>query len=277
MIDKEYRVDGKVAIITGAGQGIGKAIALTLAEAGADIVGVDCNAEQIEQTVKDIHKLGYKALALVTDVTQEDQVKSVIEQTISKFGRIDILCNNAGTLVTKPVAYIPGAKLPGWESTGGNWNKPLTQQDWHRIIDTNLTSAFLFAQAVGPYMMKQKRGKVINISATDYDEGLPYLSAYEVSKAGLSSFTRCLASEWGQFNINVNAIAPGVIVTDMTAQFIDDPEMRKAIIDTVPLKRLGESREVALLALFLAAEASSYMTGQTYIIDGGAMGRGVGI
>jgi len=274
MITQEYRVDGKVAIVTGAGRGIGKAIALTLAEAGADITVVDIATELIEQTAEDIRKLGRKALVISADVTKEEQVKKAVERTISQFGKIDILANNAGIAIRKPVALLPGTKMSGW---GGVYDEPQTLEEWRRVMDINLTSAFLFAQAVGPHMMKQKQGKVINTSSTCADEGLPCLSAYSASKAGLSTFTRCLASEWGPFNINVNAVAPGIIVTDMTAAHFNDPKNTEALLGRIPLGRLGKPRDVALLVLFLAAEASDYVTGQVFTVDGGAMGRGTGI
>ena len=277
MITEEYRVDGKVAIVTGAGRGIGKAIALTLAEAGADITVVARTREQIKQTAEDIRKLGRQGLAIPTDVSEEDHVKKAVEQTISQFGKIDILVNNAGIAISKPVALVPGAEIAGFTGKVGVQDEQLTLQEWRKIIDTNLTSAFLFAQAVGPYMMKQRRGKVINTSSTCADEGLPRVSAYSASKAGLSTFTRCLASEWGPFNINVNAIAPGVIRTDMVAHHLEDPKSKEAILGRIPLGRVAEPRDVALLVLFLASEASDYLTGQIFTIDGGAMGRGIGI
>jgi len=277
MINEEYRVDGKVAIVTGAGRGIGKAIALTLAEAGADITVVARTKEQIEQTAEDIRKLGRKALAIPADVSQEDQVKKVVEQTVSRYGKIDILVNNAGIAVSKPVVLIPGAEFAGFTGKVSEQDEQTTLQEWRQVIDTNLTGAFIFAQAVGPYMMKQKKGKVINTSSTAADEGLPRISAYSASKAGLSTFTRCLASEWGPFNINVNAIAPGVIRTDMVAHHLENPKSKEAILERIPLGRVAEPRDVALLVLFLASEASDYLTGQIFTIDGGAMGRGIGI
>jgi NAD(P)-dependent dehydrogenase (short-subunit alcohol dehydrogenase family) len=163
----------------------------------------------------------------------------------------------------------------GWTGVFEEKGEPyLTLEDWHRVIDTNLTSAFLFTQAVGSYMLKQKKGKIINTSSTSGDEGSPFLSAYCTSKAGLSVFTRCLASEWGPFNINVNAIAPGIIETYMTEPVLKDPEMKKSVLDIIPLGRIGKPEEMALLALFLASPASDYLTGQIFTIDGGAMGRG---
>ena len=274
MIANDYRVDGKVAIVTGAGRGIGKAIALALAEAGADVTVAARSRDQIEQTAEEIHKLGRKALAIPTDVSKEDQVKRAVEKAISEFGKIDILCNSAGIFVLGAVAVLPGVRLPGWESAGDDWDKPQTLEDWGKVLDTNLTSAFLFAQAVGPHMMRQRKGKVINISSTGAEQGLSYNSAYNVSKAGLSVFTRCLASEWAPFNINVNAVAPGLTNTVMVKPLIADPRMMKAKLEKIPLGRLGEPREVALLALFLASSASNYITGQIFTIDGGVMGRG---
>lgn len=284
MSNREYRVDGKVAIVTGAGRGIGKAIAILLAEAGADVTVVARTVEQIEQTAVEVRRFGRKVLAIRADITQEDQVKRVVEQTISQFGSIDILCNNAGFLVPQPVTTIAaGVKLPGWqvvEDTQGrpqSWGKPLTLDDWHKVMDTNLTSAFLFAKAAGPYMTKQKKGKVINASSVAADEGTPYFSAYCASKAGLSAFTRCLASEWAPFNINVNAVAPGFVDTQLAAPFIKTPEMRQGMLDLIPFGRFATPRDVALLVLFLASEASDYITGQVFTIDGGAMARGPGI
>jgi len=150
-------------------------------------------------------------------------------------------------------------------------------EDWHRVIDTNLTSAFLFAQAACPHMIKQKKGKIVNISSTAAEQGGSYKSAYCASKAGLSAFTRCLASEWGPFNININAIAPGMVNTDMTANRLKNTKARATILGKIPLGRLAKPREIALLALFLTSEASDYLTGQIFTIDGGAAGQGPGI
>ena len=167
--------------------------------------------------------------------------------------------------------------MPEWETAEDDWDKPCTLEDWQRVIDNNLTSAFLFAQAVGPHMMRQKRGKVVITSATGAEQGFPYLSAYCVSKAGLSELTRCLAAEWGPFNINVNAIAPGMIRTSMIQPWIQGDKMTRDLLKRIPLGRLGESRDIALLVLFLASEASDYISGQVFTIDGGAMGQGCGI
>jgi NAD(P)-dependent dehydrogenase (short-subunit alcohol dehydrogenase family) len=278
MFQEEFNVQDKVAIVTGCGRGIGKAIALTLAEAGADITLITRTKEQLEQTAREVHRLGRKALAICMDVTNEDQVKEAVEGTISQLGKIDILVNNAGIdSPMKPIAYIPGIKSPGWELTRGNWKKQLELEEWRRIIDVNLLAPFLFAQAVGPHFLRQKRGKVINISSNSAELGSPYCTPYCVSKAGISSFTRCLASEWAPFNINVNAVGPGNTNTQMTQRFMVDPVSAKIILDAIPAGRLAEPQEIALLVLYLASEASNYINGQTIYVDGGQLGRGAGI
>ena len=278
MFGEKYRVDGKVAIVTGGGRGMGKSIALVLAEAGADVTVVARTKTQIEQTAEEIRRLGRKALAIPTDVTKEDQVKKAVEQTIAQFGRIDILCHNAGILTPNPIVYVPGMeKITGWEVSGDNWDKQLTPEIWHRVIDINLTGALLFAQAVGPHLISQRSGRVVFTSSTAAEEGHNYLASYCVSKAGLSALTRCLSSEWAQFNINVNAMAPGLIKTDMLAPFIETPEQLQGCLDIVPLGRLGVPEDIGLLALFLCSEAASYITGRVITIDGGAIARGTGI
>jgi NAD(P)-dependent dehydrogenase (short-subunit alcohol dehydrogenase family) len=277
MIPKEFGVDGKVAIVTGAGRGIGRAIATTLAEAGADVAVISRTEAQIEETAGMIEKLGRRALPLELDVSKEEQVGEGVERVLSAFGTVDILCSNAGIFMTRPVAISPDEQIPGADLAADEANTPIQLEDWRKVLDTNLTAALLFARAVGPHMMKHKSGKVVITSSTAADEGQNFLSAYCVSKAGLNSLTRCLASEWGQFNITVNAIAPGMIRTDMIKPFEADPAIINHSISLVPLGRLGEPREVALLALFLASGASSYISGQVFTIDGGARGRGTGI
>jgi len=277
MIPTEFGVEGKAAIVTGAGRGIGRAIATTLAEGGADVAVISRTGAQIEETARMIEKLGRRALPLQLDVSKEEQVGEGVERVLSAFGKVDILCSNAGIFMTRPVAISPEEEIPGADLAADEANTPIQLEDWRKVLDTNLTAALLFARAVGPHMMKQKRGKVVITSSTAADEGQSYLSAYCVSKAGLNSLTRCLASEWGQFNITVNAIAPGMIRTDMIKPFEADPAIIDHSISLVPLGRLGEPREVALLALFLASDASSYISGQVFTIDGGARGRGTGI
>lgn len=273
---KDFDVEGKVAIVTGAGRGIGKAIALTLAEAGADVVLVARTREQIDQAAEEVRKLGRKALAIPTDVTQEYQIKRAVERTISEFGKIDILVNNAGAYTDKPLATIPGTKIQGLPGTQAT-EDTLTLKDWHSVLETNLTSVFLFCQAVGPHMMKQRKGKVINISSTNAHKGTPGVSVYSASKGGLNVLTQCLASEWAPFNINVNGVSPGTINTAMIAPLLKVPEHMKVRLEAIPLGRLGELREVALMVIFLASKASDYVTGQTILVDGGQIAHGPGV
>lgn len=272
---EEYSVENKIAIVTWAGRGIGKAIALALAEAGANITVAARTVEQIEQTAQEIRKVGRRVLVVPTDVTKRDQVENVVEQTVKQFGKIDILVSNAGTSILKPVAFIPGMKFTGWQMA--SWDTALTDEDWYLVLNTNLTSAFLFAQAVGPHMLRQRKGKIINISSNSADLAPPYFSAYCISKAGLSMFTRCLATEWADFNICVNAVAPGDILTEMSAAALDIPEVKKSMLEAIPLGRLGEPREIALMVVYLASEASNFITGQTLYIDGGQQSRGAGV
>jgi NAD(P)-dependent dehydrogenase (short-subunit alcohol dehydrogenase family) len=277
MVSKDFSVEGEVAIVTGAGRGIGKAIALTLAEAGANVTVVARSQRQIQETAEGISRLGRKALAIPADVAQEDQVREVVRETISELDKIDILVNCAGIWgPLKPVVSIPEVKIPGWQYAGDHWDKQLTPEEWQQVMDINLTGAFLFAQAVGPYMLRQKKGKVINISSITAELGTPYSTAYCVSKAALTAFTRCLASEWAPFNICVNAIGPGQTNTEMIAPFVNDPVLSKDLLGPIPVGRIAEPREIALLALYLASEASNFVTGQTIFIDGGQLSHGAG-
>jgi len=277
MVSEDFSVAGKVAIVTGGGRGIGKAIALVLAEAGADVTVAARTPEQVEEVAAEIRRLGRKTLAMPMDVTNEDQVKEVVARTVSEFGKIDILVNSAGiSSGMRPVVFVPGIKFPGWELAGDQWDKPITLEWWDRVMDTNLTSVFLFAQAVGPHMLRQRSGKVINISSNSAELGSTYHSVYCVSKAGLSTFTRCMASEWAPFNICVNAIGPGATKTEMMAEKLKDPLFGKVILEAIPEGRVAEPREIALLALYLASDASNFMTGETLYIDGGQLSHGPG-
>ncbi|MFC2063069.1 SDR family NAD(P)-dependent oxidoreductase [Chloroflexota bacterium] len=274
MINKTFLVSGKVAIVTGAGRGIGKAISLVLAEAGATVVIIARNEQEIREVAEQIRDLGGQSLCISIDVSQEKQISSAVDQIISQFGSIDILVNNAGITNRQNVIALPKVNRSIWP---GIENESLTVDQWWKVFDVNLGSVFLFSKEVGPQMIKQGKGKIINISSTNADEGIAGTSAYSTSKAGISTFTRCLASEWGQFNINVNAVAPGMIVTELTSEHFTDQRKKRSFLNRIPLGRLGKPKDVALLVLFLSSEASDYITGQIVTVDGGAMGHGVGI
>jgi NAD(P)-dependent dehydrogenase (short-subunit alcohol dehydrogenase family) len=249
VLDK-FKLDGKVAIVTGGGRGIGEAIAIALAEAGADVAVCARTDKQIKEVAGKIEKIGRRALAIPTDVRKWEQVQNMADKTVAELGRVDILVNNAGIL-------------------GYAWLLDTPEKTWHDIIDTNLTSVFLCTKAVGKYLIKQKSGKVINVASAAGVAGSPRQAPYHASKAGIILFTKALALEWNRYNINVNTIAPGFFITDMTKPITFDKKFYEKFLEKIPLRRLGNPEEIGPLAVYLASDASSYMTGETIVIDGG--------
>lgn len=239
---------GKVALVTGASRGIGKAIALKLAELGADVVVNYVSNEASAEDVKNqIVEMGQKALIYKADVSKRDELVSMVDFVIENFGKIDILVNNAGIVRYGTI-------------TG------LAQEDWHDVIDTNLTGMFNLCQLVVPHMEKNNFGKIINISSLSAIMNLPASYSYTAAKAGVAAFTRVLSAEVIEKNINVNAIVPGVIATDMLETLGDAKE---AYRQQIPAKRFCDPEEVAELAAFLCSEKSRYIVGQAIVIDGG--------
>jgi NAD(P)-dependent dehydrogenase (short-subunit alcohol dehydrogenase family) len=242
MMTEKFRLDGKVALVTGAGRNLGKAIALALAEMGAEVVVTSRTPSEIEKTEQEIKEKGYKALAISMDVTDFSQVEKVVQKVASDFGRIDILVNNAVTRSFKSMLEIP-------------------VEEWQSVIATNLTGAFLCCKAVGPVMIGQGSGRIINISSRAGLRGEANRTAYCASKGGLIQLTRALALEWAPHHILVNAVAPGLLNT---------PHASKASrIAMIPLKRVAEFEEIIPLILYLSSEACTYMTGEVISIDGG--------
>lgn len=243
----------KVAIITGAGRGMGKSHALILAKAGAKVVVSDISLENCQKVVNEIEKAGGKALAIKCDVTQKQEIDKMIKKTIEKWGKIDILVNNAGI-----AQMIPFLKM--------------TEKDWDRTLDINLKGYFLCAQACAKEMAKQKSGTIINIASVAMgQQGFGFVNAvhYSASKGGIAAMTEALAAELASYNIRVNAIAPGLIETPMIDFAKQDPKIMEGLLARVPMHRVGKPEEVSNLVLFLASDASSYMTGSVVIIDGG--------
>lgn len=239
---------GKVALVTGASRGIGKAIALKLAEHGADVVVNYVSNEQAAEEVKDsILKLGRRALTFQADVADRNALENMVNFTMENFGRIDILVNNAGIVRYGTI-------------TG------MSQKDWNDVINTNLSGMFHLCQLVSSHMIDQKYGKIINISSLAAIMNLPASYGYTASKAGVAAFTRVLSSELIEHNISVNAIAPGIIITDMLDSLGDAAEYYKS---QIPAKRFCDPEEVAELAYFLCQDISRYIVGQTIVIDGG--------
>ena len=171
------------------------------------------NRTIVEQTAGEIRSLGRKEVPIRLHATNEDKVGKAVDTVLSKFGRADTLCCNAGILPPNPIVASREERITGWEAADENWNKPPTPEVWRKVLDTNLTSALFFAQAVGPHFIEQRKGKIVITSSTAAEQGQNYISAYCVSKAGLRALTRCLTSEWGQFNVTANAIATGMIDT----------------------------------------------------------------
>ena len=243
----------KTAIITGARQGMGRTHALTLAKAGAKVVVSDISLENCEKVVKEIKKEGGEAMAIKCDVSKEQEVDEMMKKTIKKWGKIDILVNNAEICQFKPFLE-------------------LTEEEWDRTININLKGYFLCAQAAAKAMAKQKSGAIINIASVAMGQqgiGFSNIAHYCASKGGIVGMTEAMAVELATYNIRVNAIAPGMIDTPMIDPIKKDPQQEKAILARVPMQRMGQAQEVSNLVLFLASDESSYMTGSTVVIDGG--------
>lgn len=244
-------VKGKNALVTGGSRGIGKEIALTLAQNGANVIinyPVDSEADAANELVKVIEGLNVKAIAVKADVTVEAEVKGMVEEAEKHFDSIDILINNAG--ITKDNLLIR-----------------MKEDDWQKVLDVNLKGVFLCTKAVARKMMKQKYGKIVNVSSVVGVIGNAGQSNYCASKAGVIGFTKSIAKELAVKDINVNAIAPGFIETDMTAVLSED--VKNLMLANIPLKKYGKPEDVANLVLFLSSDMSKYITGQVIQVDGG--------
>lgn len=246
-----FDLTDRVAIVTGAGRGIGKALALGLAEFGADVVVAARTAADIEKTAEEIRALGRRALPVPADVQDGEQIANMVKRTLEEFKQIDILINNAG----------------------GGPRKPALQQSekyWDAILRLNLTTTLLCSKAVAQVMVERgRKGSIINIASAIGRGNMPEYSAYAVSKDAVISLTHRLSLEWAQYSIRVNAIAPGYVATEMAGPFFEkDPDLREEL-KRVPLGRAAEPREIVGGAVYLASDASSYVTGKTLGIDGG--------
>jgi 2-deoxy-D-gluconate 3-dehydrogenase len=244
------RLGGKVAVVTGASRGLGRAMALALAEAGADVAVAARSVPDLEETARQIEKLGRRALVVATDVADYAQVEALMDRAAEALGRLDIVVNNSGIAKVKPVAEMP-------------------PDDFRRTIEVNLIGVFNGCRAAAPRLIAQRSGKVINLASMLGAAGLAGYAAYGASKGGVIALTRCLAVEWARHNVQVNAIAPGWFVTDMNAEAFGDPRVRERLLRDVPARRTGRLEEIGPLLVYLASPASDYMTGQTVFLDGG--------
>lgn len=257
MLNERLSLKNKIALITGGSRGIGKAIALEFAGAGADIVVASRKLEACQACVAEIEGLGRKALAVSAHAGKREQLENLVEQALNKFGRIDILVNNAGT---NPHF---GAIMD------------IEQAAWQKTFDVNLNGVFLLTQIVFHKWMREHGGVIINMASVAGLRPAPMTGTYSVTKAALIMLTQVLASELGTYNIRVNAIAPGFIRTDMS-RAVWTSDMFKEEVKKIPIPRLGETEDITSAALYLASDASSFMTGETIVIDGGARYAGTG-
>ena len=239
---------GKVALVTGAAQGIGKAIALLLARNGADLVVWDINLEKAEETAKEIEALGRRAIAMKVDVASLDHVERMVEAILEKLGQIDILVNNAGITRDKLILRM-------------------TEEDWDAVLNINLKGTFNCTKTVVRHMSKQRSGKIVSIASVVGEMGNAGQANYAASKAGVIGFTKTIAREFAGRGINVNAIAPGYIETPMTDVLSE--KVKEELRRLIPMERLGKPEDVAEAVLFLVSEASSYITGQVLNVNGG--------
>ena len=245
-----FDLKGMAALVTGASRGIGRALALALAQAGSDVALNARSADSLKETAREIEKLGRKVCIAAGDVSDEQQVGAFVKQVQEAFGKIDILINNAGI----------------WE---GTYFLRISKSDWDKVLNVNLTGTFLVAKAVGKVMLKQRSGKIINLSSVLGLRGSPQAVAYCVAKGGVIQMTRVMAIELGPAGIQVNCLAPGLIATDMTREYVENKEAMAQYLSRVPLRRYGHPEELAGAALFLASKASDMVTGQVIVVDGG--------
>lgn len=247
---EKFSLKDKVALVTGGSRGIGKAIALGFAEAGADVVVSSRKLEDLEKVAKEIEEKGRKSLALACHIGRKEEIEELVERVVKELGRIDILVNNAATNpVFGPILDIE-------------------ERAWDKIMEVNLKGYFLTSLAVGKVMMKQKGGSIINLASTAGMKPSPMLGAYSISKAGVIMLTKVLATEWAVFNIRVNALAPGLVETKFSKALWGNPEILREALRDVPLGRVAQPEEIVGAALYLASEASSYVTGETLVLNG---------
>lgn len=242
----------RVAIITGAGLGIGKAIALRFAREGADVVVIGRTLDKIRETAKEAEQVGVGSLAVKADISVSADVARMVKATVDRFGRIDILVNNAGVIARKSLLET-------------------TEEEWDEMMAVNLKGVFLCCKEVVPVMIKQGKGKIINIAAVTGQIGIRHRGAYGASKAGVINLTATMALELAPHNINVNTISPGWIETHLVTPLTASSEMEKTILKSIPSGRVGQPEDVASTAVFLASDESNYIQGSVIVVDGGLL------
>ena len=250
MILDDFRLDGKVSIITGASRGLGKAMAEALAEAGSNVVLAARSVDALDALASEFSTLGVEALPVGVDVTKEEDLDRLVSATLDKFGRIDVLVNNVGTQIRHPAEQFP-------------------IEDFDKVMDVNIRSIFLLTRKVANVMIKQGGGKIINTASLQSEIAGRNIPAYAASKGAIRQLTRALAVEWAKYNIHVNGIGPGYFRTEMTEPLYQDPERQEQVMSRVAIKRWGDPRDLKGIVVYLASKASDYVTGQIIYVDGG--------
>jgi NAD(P)-dependent dehydrogenase (short-subunit alcohol dehydrogenase family) len=246
-----FDLSGKVALITGGSKGIGKCIAMDLAQAGAKVVIVSRHPEEGRKIAQEIGKSYSPAVALYADLSRPDTLPPMVEEAVDRMGKIDVLINNAGTNIRKPALDF-------------------REDEWDTVLNTNLKGTFFCSQAVAKTMADAGGGKIINISSAAGGKAVPWLTPYSVSKAGIIHLTRALAIEWAQYNITVNAVAPSYMETPLTREWLSVPKRRDLIAKRSPLNRVGQPTDLTGAILLFASDESNFITGQTLFVDGGS-------
>ncbi len=248
--ENQFDLSGRVAVVTGASRGLGQYLGRALANAGADLVITSRKADDLKQFKNEIEKLGRRVLALELDVRDESSIRSIAPRAIEHFGTVDILVNNAGCNVRKPAVDV-------------SWS------DWNLVLDTNLRGSFFVAQSLAPHMIERGYGRIINIGSVTSVFGYAGIGPYCASRGGIKQLTMSLADEWGVNGITVNCLAPGWFKTAQNATLYENEAWVEYLKDRIPLKRPGEPKDLNGAIVFLASEASAYITGQTLLVDGG--------
>ena len=247
-----FSLEGKVAIVTGGGRGIGRAVALGLADTGCELAICSRTPEELETTAKDIEAKGRKCLAMETDLSDFQQIQKLVEATKEKFGKIDILVNNAARSFLRPLME-------------------LREDGYDKIMDTNVKALFFLSRECAQIMKDQGGGRIINITTVGAERAGKGLGVYHSSKAAVKMLAMCMANEWAEYNINVNCVGPGLTRTEFSRPIWENPEMSKRVANAIPKGRIAEPEEIAGAVVYLASEASSFVTGQSIYVDGGSM------
>jgi len=251
-MNAKFDLTGKVAIVTGGGRGIGRAIVRGLAQSGASVVVTSRTPKEIEGVAEEVRKTGGKALAIVTDLTVNEQLENLVNATVKEFGRVDILVNNAARSFLRSLM-------------------DLREDGWDKVFNTNVKAVWLLSRLVARRMMEQKGGRIINITTVGAEKAEPGMAAYGCSKAALKMLTRCMAREWAQHGILVNAVGPTLTRTEFSKPIWSNPEVAKHVAAAIPLGRLAEPEEMVGSVLFLASDAAQFITGHSIYVDGGTL------